>query len=564
MRRAGDTYPRAPRGRARTRRLLPGLLLALAVSSPSPVWAQQAEAGPGSTGPRPATPLVGQGHWSLDAARRLEGMGLADPGFDPGTATHTLGELQALFEEAVERAERPGLEGLQDLAEGYRDRFREEFPGLAGETGSGAPTDAPGDSDRAGPGTAAGAGSDAGRAEAGPGVVRWIGGSVGAGYRRTTGRVLAGEGHRNDAAWTGARPRPDLSRGTGEARLAAGLGTRAAAGVTAAVDDGLGLREGHLVAGLGPVTFWAGRRAFRFGATDRGGLVYAEGPPGDPVFLDGGGISTESFRLPWIFRHLGPVRAEYSVTVVDANGAYEHPWMVSARGRLAPHPRLSFGVNRGAMYGGEGNVPLSWHKTLVRALFGVRPGLAHGYDNQVVSADVRFRPPLGGLPLVLYGEWGAEDSSGGYKDAPAMLGGIEVTAVPGVPELSLGVDATKFSESCCGNPIWYRHWSFSEGWSEEGRLLGDPLGGHGTEVRMFGRVALLDARLRVGGEVFTREREVENAFAPERAGRSRGGALDADLRIRQRLELSASGHLESGVEAEWDRAGFETDLRLLF
>lgn len=513
------------------------LALVLLSLSAAPRAAAQEGAGGSASSQRLATPLVPQDHWSLQAARRLEGAGLTDPGYDPGTATVTVGRLHAVFREAVNRAQdRPDL---RSLAEGYQDRFEEEFPGVAGESGSAA--------------------ADTGAS------FRWLGGSLGAGYTRETGRLLAGEGYHNDAGWTGARPLPDVSRGTGELRVLAGFDSWAAVSVSPVVDDGLGLKEGHLAAVVGPVTLWGGRRAFRLGATDRGGLVAAGPDFGDPVDLDGGGAATESFRLPWIFRYLGPFRVESTVTLIDENGEFDNPWMLVLRGRFAPHPRFSFGVNRGAMYGGEGNVSIPFHEVLLRAVLGVRPGQAHGFDNQIVSADVRFRPPLGELPLVVYGEWGAEDSSGSYKDVPAFLGGLEVTALPGLPQLALGIDATRFSESCCGNPSWYRHGAFLEGWSEKGRPLGLPLGGHGREIRIFGNLDVADARGRIDFGVFDRSREAENVFWPQRAGDSRGFALDGHLRIHGRVEMSVSGMVESGEgEGSWDRGALRATARWLF
>lgn len=67
----------------------------------------------------------------------------------------------------------------------------------------------------------------------------------------------------------------------------------------------------------------------------------------------------------------------------------------------------------------------------------------------------------------------------------------------------------------------------------------------------------------MAGRLFVRDRGMENLFAPERAGLSRGGELALELRLRRRLELVVEGAVESG-ERGWDSSAVFTGLRLLF
>src|SRR5690606_1243413 len=98
-------------------------------------------------------------------------------------------------------------------------------------------------------------------------------------------------------------------------------------------------------------------------------------------------------------------------------------------------------------------------------------------------------------------------------------------AVPGMESTSVGVEYTEFAASCCGNPEWYRHWSFPGSWATGDQPLGHPLGGHGSELLLLTETHLLDARLRLHGRFFVRERGIENLYVPGREGRSRGGSL---------------------------------------
>ena len=67
------------------------------------------------------TPFVEQGHWSLDAARRLHAAGLTPRGYDPAVEPKTVRELLEAFEHGAARSE---------LAARFRARFEEEFTGL--------------------------------------------------------------------------------------------------------------------------------------------------------------------------------------------------------------------------------------------------------------------------------------------------------------------------------------------------------------------------------------------------------------------------------------------------
>jgi len=195
-------------------------------------------------------------------------------------------------------------------------------------------------------------------------------------------------------------------------------------------------------------------------------------------------------------------------------------------------------------------------------MIGKHAGQGSEVDNQIAAVDAWYRVPINVVPLAVYAEWGSEDSAGAWKDVPGIVVGGEIASVPGLPGLSLGIERVSFAPSCCGNPIWYRHWRFLDGWAADGRLLGHPLGGHGTEWRLSLRLDSQDARLRLRGDAFARDRGEENVFAPDRAGESRGGVLHVTLRLASRLELMMYGLHERG-KSGWRESRVETAGRLL-
>jgi hypothetical protein len=247
---------------------------------------------------------------------------------------------------------------------------------------------------------------------------------------------------------------------------------------------------------------------------------------------------------------------------VENSDRVEKPMFVGMRGSIQPHSRLGVGATRAVMFGGVGNTDVG-ARDLVYMLIGKHAGKGSELDNQVVSFDLNYRPPVGALPLAFYLEWGMEDSAGAWWNVPGLVLGLEVPALPGVPELGVGVERSSFASSCCGNPIWYRHWAFRHGWTDDGRLLGHPLGGHGTEWLTYARADLFGARVHLDLGLFTRDRGVENLLAPERMGRSRGGRLGVDGLIGDGWGVFLQGALEDG-RGGWREAAMRVGGQLVF
>jgi hypothetical protein len=210
------------------------------------------------------------------------------------------------------------------------------------------------------------------------------------------------------------------------------------------------------------------------------------------------------------------------------------------------------------MLGGAGNTPLTL-RTFAYFLIGKHSGEQGEFDNQVVSVSVRYRPPTDALPLSAYLEWGFDDSAGAWKDVPGIVAGVEAASLPGAPELGLGVSATWFAGTCCGNTMWYRNWSFRGGWADDGEALGHPLGGHGRELRAYGQLDAYRARLQVRPSLMFRSRGAENLLAPDREGGSWGGSLEMiGLAGPWQAYLRASGEVG---ETDWSEGSIEAGLR---
>ena len=471
-----------------------------------------------------ASPFVASDHWIHGALRRLGGLGLLAGEYDSGARSVAEHRVDRLLRGAVRAAAGTPYE---EAARAYLDRFVEEF-------------------------------GDLWQAPAEPRSAVHLGGAFELGFAAVSGAVTGGSGYGNGVNWTGPSRIPSSDGLISTVELRGRFGRHLAGRVSGAVrSDSAVLGDAYALFGMGKVGAWLGRRAVGFGPAGGGGIVLS----GAQAFTGGGVALVEGVTLPGVLRHLGVLRAETFLASVHENGEVTEPWFWAGRVSLQPHDRLIVGVNRAAMFGGAGNTRLRLRDVLY-VMVGKHAGQGSEVDNQVAAVDVWYRVPISVVPLSVYAEWGFEDSAGAWKDVPGIVVGGEVASVPGLPGLSLGTERVSFAPSCCGNPIWYRHWRFLDGWAVDGRPLGHPLGGHGTEWRLSLRFDSWDARLRLRGDAFARDRGDENVFAPDRAGESRGGMLDVTLRLAPRFEVMVYGLHERG-ESGWRESRIETAGRVL-
>jgi len=470
------------------------------------------------------SPFVAGDHWVQHALRRLNGLGLLEQGHDPGTRSITEHRAARMLRDALLAAAGTPYE---DLARAYLERFIEEVGGGWDRPAGQDPTVA-------------------------------LAGALGLGFAAENGGIRAGSGYWNGGDWSGptAIPSSDDVVSTIDVRAYAG---RYAAGriAFAAWPDSAALGDAYALLAAGKVGAWLGRRAIGFGVAAGGGIVLS----GGHAFTGGGLGLLEGVTLPGVLRHIGLVRVETFLSTVHENGAVVEPWFWAGRLSIQPHRRLVVGVNRAAMFGGDGNTPLEL-RDLLYVMIGKHAGEGSEVDNQIAAVDVWYRVPVRFAPIAVHAEWGFEDSAGAWKDVPGIVAGAEVASVPGLPWLSLGIERASFAPHCCGNPIWYRHWRFLDGWADDGRPLGHLLGGHGTEWRLTAGLDPWGARLRLRLEAFTRDRGEENLFAPDRAGESRGGVLHALVRAGPRIELELRALHERG-EAGWRESRIDASGRWL-
>ncbi|HUF52037.1 MAG TPA: capsule assembly Wzi family protein, partial [Longimicrobiales bacterium] len=304
--------------------------------------------------------FIEPGHWSYAAIRRLSVAGVAPAASDPTPAPVTRALAAAIFAHAQLRAAERGAGDLAGLAQAWLERLHAE-----GDTA---------------------------------GVV--AGAQVRAGWTATAGEALAGQGQFKEEDWTGAQPIAGASAPAAALRAHGFLHPS----LSWSVDAGrLGnewvVPAAALGFSIGAFDGWAGRRRLHYGVGHGGGTVLGSGLDQNPELarrtvapFDGLGLHVrEPFHFPYLLRYLGPTRIEIAAGQLARNGKVEDPYIVF--GRLISSPftrRFTLGINRGAIFGGEGN-PITVGR-LLGLLIGLHGGEAGEFENQVFSTIMKIRP----------------------------------------------------------------------------------------------------------------------------------------------------------------------------
>lgn len=451
-----------------------------------------------------ASPWLTRDHWTRAAVVRLHALGLTPRGFDPAARVHTFAETRDALAGCAEVPPH-----AVHVPAGCAERFTAERSGSA--------------------------------------IALLEAAAV---YDIREGAVLGG-GFSADREWTGPEPLDGTNRAAARVRIGAIPHRRVA--LSAAFDaggDGVHVEQANAEVRLGPVAVWGGRRVVGFSPGAGGGLVLNGAVP-----VDGGGVRiADAVELRWV----GAVTAELFIGKADSSGFVARPWLLGMRVHAQPHPRFDIGATRAAVFGGIGDARVGIRQ-VAEVLVAANPQGDHA-DDQVASIDGRWRPPIGGIPLEIYGEWALHDIDlEVLLDMPALTVGARVPAIPGVEAVGIALEHTRIGGSCCGNPPWYHHFELANGWSDSGVLRGHPLGGEGREWRVSMEAALIGWRLLLRADAMTRTRGSENLFAPDRAGRAHGGSLSLNGMISQHAGVEL--HLAYETAEEWQETRAALALR---
>lgn len=226
----------------------------------------------------------------------------------------------------------------------------------------------------------------------------------------------------------------------------------------------------------------AGRAPMIGGQGEYGGFLYSENArPLDLITL----TNTEPIRFPWIFKHLG----KYKFSFITGNHGPEHefPWAFFSGVSIDYKPVSWFELNLSHLFqfGGENNNQLDAGEYFA-SLFNFIPSIFHDVErgaNKITEADLRF----------FIDRWMGLQGSVEYSCDDANTGSWRALKKHFTQNSSwrAGLYATRFLDSIADSlraqftitaPIAYRHSEFNDGWTQNGFIIGNPLGPDGKRI----------------------------------------------------------------------------------
>lgn len=193
------------------------------------------------------------------------------------------------------------------------------------------------------------------------------------------------------------------------------------------------------------------------------------------------------FLLPWFLSRIGPLKPTWFLTELEADRDFPHAKLMGIRLDFRPRPSFRFALSRVIQFDGEGREGLSagdWIKILL-ADDKTEHSASALDNNNIMSLDFsmivnrlnngsNWAFPFNGLKL--YGEIGAEDSSGnGWPKEKAYLAGILINAPFSLNDTNLRVEWATTAENT-KHSAWYTHGVYSSGYRYEGRIIGHHMG----------------------------------------------------------------------------------------
>lgn len=243
----------------------------------------------------------------------------------------------------------------------------------------------------------------------------------------------------------------------------------------------------RLLTGYAKLTLWnieltAGRESLWWGPGYRGSMLLSNNAdPLDQIRI----TNAEAVRLPWMLKHLGPLKATFFVARLSENQNIPDPYLTGLRFDIAPSKYLELGIGRIVQFAGKGR------GTTAGDFF---PGVVFtsGMDdpkspvdtNTLASIDGTLRIPNVGrhVPLtrdlMLYGEMGWDDTVTGIfiPKRPGFLAGTLLLGLFGSPDTDLRWEYAQTST------LNFTHHIYTTGYQYRGHVLSHFIGTDGWDL----------------------------------------------------------------------------------
>jgi hypothetical protein len=193
----------------------------------------------------------------------------------------------------------------------------------------------------------------------------------------------------------------------------------------------------------------------------------------------------EPIVLPWFFKYLGPLRAQFFFGRVAGHYFPNGPFLHGAKISFKPTQNLELGFSRTVLFAGEGH-PLTW-RSFWRSFISVGdnpnslPGSSQDVGDRRSSFDFQYRLPKLRKYVTLYTDSLADDDPSPLANPPraGWNPGIYFTQFPFLPKLDLRVESVYTDVPAVGSKLGqfiYINGAYHDGYTNRGNLVGSWIG----------------------------------------------------------------------------------------
>jgi hypothetical protein len=282
-----------------------------------------------------------------------------------------------------------------------------------------------------------------------------------------------------------------------------------------------------------------GKQSLWWGPGNGGALLFSDNA--EPIYM-ARASRIAPFRLPWIFRWLGPMKWDLFYGKLSGNQYPPRPMIHGEKISFKPTENLELGFSRTGELGGVGR-PLTFG-SLSRSYFTITAPTVETAQNdpgkRTGGFDFNYRVPFVRNWLSIYADSLSDDDPSPI-DAPRRAGispGIYLSRVPGISKLDLRVEAvntnTPTSRSNGGKYIYYDGF-YHDLYTNKSNIIGSWIGREGTGIQASSTYWFSPRNtLQLG----YRHAKVASDFIP--GGETvNDGSVKADWWIRHDLSASA-------------------------
>jgi hypothetical protein len=248
----------------------------------------------------------------------------------------------------------------------------------------------------------------------------------------------------------------------------------------------INLVEGYGKMMVGPIELEGGRDSLWWGPGHHGSILMSNNArPLDMVKI----TNPQPIQLPWVFRALGPVKAEWFLAELEKDRDFPHANLTGLRVSIKPHPLVELAASRVSQFGGHGMPPLGFFDYFKPLLALGNRGESSGgnSDNQIAGFDASLLIPLPQNRLLrsikLYTDAAGEDEANHFPSKWGDILGVQFNDI-------LKTGRTDFRMEYADDivpdapDVFYTHTVYTSGYTYYGRVIGHYMGTASRDLLM--------------------------------------------------------------------------------